>query len=127
MPYLNDRVLDFGLEVLNAECDRLDILSAEADTYTEATSTFSLGFKDHGASGSAFGAPTDRSPTGRKVDSTVVTDGAVTGTGTASHWAASDVGTQRVLASSSLAASQAVTSGNTFTLASFAIGIPDPA
>jgi hypothetical protein len=32
----------------------------------------------------------------------------------------------RLLATGSLTASQAVTSGNTFTLTSFDIGIPDP-
>lgn len=127
MAYLNDRVLDFGIDILNTEADRIDICSQEPATYTEATSTYTLGNKDHGASGSAFGAPADRTPTGRKVSSTAVTDGSVTSNGTASHYAVSEVGNTRLLAASSLAASQAVTSGNTFTLASFDIGIPDPA
>jgi len=127
MAYLNDRVLDFGIDILNTEADRIDICSQEPATYTEATSTYTLGNKDHGAAGSAFGAPADRTPTGRRVSSTAVTDGAVTGTGTASHYGVSDVGNTRLLAASSLASSQAVTSGNTFTLASFDIGIPDPA
>ena len=126
MSYINDRVLDFGLDILNAEADRIDICSQEPATYTEATSTYSLGNKDHGAAGSAFGAPANRTPSGRKVSSTAVTDGAVTGTGTATHWAVSDVGNTRLLAASSLSASQAVTSGNTFSLGSFDIGIPDP-
>jgi hypothetical protein len=38
-----------------------------------------------------------------------------------------DTANSRLLATSSLTASQAVTSGNTFTLSSVAIGIPDPA
>lgn len=126
MPYLNDRVLDSGLDILNTEADRIDICSAEPDTYTEATSTFSLGFKDHGASGSAFGAPADRTPSGREVNSTAVTDGAVTANGTATHYGVSEVGNTRVLAASSLAGSQVVSNGNSFALPSFAIGIPDP-
>lgn len=126
MSYLNDRVLDFGIDILNTEADRIDICSAEPANYTEASSTYSLGNKDHGAAGSAFGSPGNRTPTGRKVDSTAVTDGAVTGTGTASHWAASDVGNSRLLAANSLSATQVVTSGNVFAMASFEVGIPDP-
>lgn len=126
MAYLNDRVLDAALEILNAEADRIDICSQEPATYTEASSTYSLGNKDHGAAGSAFGAPADRSPSGRKVASTAVTDGSVTGTGTATHYGVSDVGSTRLLAATSLSASQAVTSGNSWSLPSFDIGIPDP-
>jgi hypothetical protein len=126
MAYLNDRVLDFGLDVLNTEADRIDICSQEPATYTEATSTYSLGFKDHGSPGSAFGSPTDRTPSGRKVSSTAVTDGEVTATDDATHWAVSDVGNTRLLAANSLAASQAVTDGNAWSLPSFDIGIPDP-
>ncbi len=126
MPFLNDRVMDFGLDILNAECDRLDICSQEPANYTEATSTYSKGNKDHGAAGSAFGAPADRSPTGRKVSSTAVTDGAVTATATATHWAASDVANTRLLAAAPLAAGQVVTSGNAWSLPSFDIGLPDP-
>jgi hypothetical protein len=126
MPYLNDRVLDAALAVLDAEADRFDICTQEPANYTEATSTYSKGFKDHGAAGSAFGAPAARSPSGRKVASVAVTDGAVTGSGTATHWAASDVGSTRLLAATTLAASQVVTSGNAWSLASFDVGIPAP-
>lgn len=125
--YLNDRVLDSGLEILNAEADRIDICSQEPTTYTEATSTYSKGNKDHGASGTAFGAVGDRTPTGRKTSSTAVTDGAVTATATVTHWSVVEVGATRLLAAYTLNASQAVTSGNTFALPSFDIGIPDPA
>jgi len=126
MAYLNDRVLDFGLDVLNTEADRIDICSQEPATYTEATSTYSLGFKDLGSPGSAFGAPADRSPSGRKVSSVAVTDGEVTDTDDATHWAVSDVANTRLLAANTLAASQAVTDGNAWSLPSFDIGIPDP-
>jgi hypothetical protein len=126
MSYLNPRVLDLGLNVLDTEADRIDICSAEPATYTQATSTYSLGNKDHGASGSAFGAPADRTPSGRKVASTAITDGAVTATGTATHWAVSEVTNSRLLAANSLSSSQAVTNGNAFSLPSFDVGIPAP-
>jgi len=52
--------------------------------------------------------------------------GSITGTGTATHYAISN-GSDTLYATGSLSASQAVTSGNTFTLAAFTIAIPDPA
>ena len=63
MAYLNDRVLDNGLTVLDTEANRLDICSQEPTTYTQAITTYSLGNK----LSPSVGAPTDRSPTGRKV------------------------------------------------------------
>lgn len=127
MPFVNDRVLDAALNIFNNEADRIDICSQEPATHTEATSTYSLGFKDHGAAGSAFGAPGDRSPSGREVLSTAVTDGEVTDTDTATHYGVSDHDATRLLAASSLAAGQVVTDGNAWSMPSFAIGIPDPA
>jgi hypothetical protein len=53
-----------------------------------------------------------------------ITDGAVTADGTAARWAIVD-GTN-YLAGKELAATQAVTSGNTFTLAATDIELPDP-
>jgi hypothetical protein len=126
MSYLNDRVLDNGLTVLDTEADKIFICSAEPATYTAATTTNALGNKTFSA-GAAFGSPAARSPSGRKVTSAAITDGSVTGTGTASHWAVVDSANSRLLAAYSLAASQAVTSGNPFTLAAFDIGIPAPA
>jgi hypothetical protein len=123
MPFIHDRVFDNGLAVLDAEANRLDICSAEPTTYAQATSTNSLGNK----SSIAVGAPEDRSPSGRKVVVAAITDGSVTANGTASHWAITDTGNSRLLATGALAASQAVSSGNTFTLGAFDIGIPDAA
>lgn len=123
MPFLNDRVMDLGLNVLDTEANRLDICSSEPTTYTQATSTNTLGNK----TSFAIGAPADRTPTGRKVTTPAISDGTVTGTGTATHWAITDTGNSRLLATGALSASQAVTSGNVFTLAAFDIGIPDAA
>lgn len=123
MPFLNDRVFDLGLNVLDTEANRLDICSLEPATYAAATSTNTLGNK----TGFTIGAPSDRTPTGRRVTTQAITDGVVTATGTASHWAITDTVNSRLLATGALASSQAVTSGNTFTLGAFDLGIPDAA
>lgn len=123
MAFLNDRVLDNGLTVLDTEANRLDICSQAPTTYAEATSTYTLGNK----TSLSVGVPADRSPSGRKVTVAAITDGTVSGTGTATHVAIVDTVNSRLLAVQALSASQAVTSGNTFTLPAFDIGIPDPA
>jgi hypothetical protein len=123
MAFINDRVFDNGLTVLDTEANRLDICTQEPVTYAEATSTYTKGNK----TSLSVGAPADRSPTGRKVTVAAITDGTVSGDGTVSHWAITDTGNSRLLATGSLSAPQAVTNGNTFTLAAFDIGIPDAA
>jgi len=123
MATLNDRVFDNGLTVLDTEADEIHITSQEATSYTDATSTSSLG----NSTSLSIGAPQDRTGGGREVVVAAITDGSVTGTGTATHYAIVDTVNSRLLATSTLTASQAVTSGNTFTLSSVAIGIPDPA
>lgn len=123
MALLADRVYDNGLTVLDTEANRLDICSALPTTYTEAITTYTLGNK----TALSIGAPADRSGGGRDVTVAAITDGTVTGTGTAAYWAIVDTVNTRFLASGALSASQSVTSGNVFTLAAFKIGIPDPA
>ena len=123
MATLNDRVFDNGLTVLDTEANAIYITSQEATDYTDATSTSALG----NSTSLSIGAPQNRSGGGREVVVAAITDGSVTGTGTATHYAIVDTGNSRLLATGSLTASQAVTSGNTFTLSSVSIGIPDPA
>jgi len=122
MATLNDRVFDNGLTVLDTEANKIVITSQEATTYTEANSTYALG----DSTSLSIGAPADRSGGGREVTVAAITDGSVTGTGTATHYAIVDTVNTRLLATSTLTASQAVTTGNTFTLSAVAIGIPDP-
>ena len=119
---LHDRVFDNGLTVLDTEADKLYITSSQATTYTEAITTYALGVKNT----PTVSAPADRTGGGREVTVSAITDGSVTASGTATHYALVDQSNSRLLATGSLSASQAVTSGNTFTLTSFKIGIPDP-
>jgi hypothetical protein len=122
MAYLNDLVLDLGLNVLDTEANRLDITIGEATTFGEATTdgNKSAGYK----TSLSIGAPGAKAGGGRKVTVAAITDGTVTETGTASHWAISDTVNSRLLATGALSSGQVVTDGNTFTLAAFDIGIP---
>lgn len=120
MAYLNNLVLDNGLQHLTANATVVHICSAEpTDNATLASA--SLGTR----TAVTVGAPTDRTPTGRRVIVPAVTDGNVTGTATASHWALA-TGAGELLAAGTLTASQVVTAGNTFALAEFDIGFPGP-
>jgi hypothetical protein len=123
MATLNDRVFDNGLTVLDTEANKIVITSQEATTYAEANATYALG----DSTSLSIGAPQDRSAGGREVVVAAITDGSITATGTATHYAILDTVNSRLLATGSLSASQAVTSGNTFTLSSTTVGIPDPA
>lgn len=125
MPFLNDRVLDNGLSVLDTEADELHICSQEPTTYAEAVTTYSLGNK----AAPTVGAPADGSPNGRAVTVSAISDGTVTANGTATHWALVDSVNSRLLAAESLASGVAVTTGagETFSLGSFTIRKPDPA
>jgi len=120
---LNDRVFDNGLTVLDTEANAVHITSQEATSYADATSTSTLG----NSTTLSIGAPQNRAGGGREVVVAAITDGSVTGTGTATHYALVDTTNSRLLVTGSLTASQALTTGNTFTLGSFTVGIPDPA
>ncbi len=122
MASIADRVLDNGLTVLDTEANRVDITSAESTTYAEATSSQTLGNK----TSISISAPADRTGGGRKVTLSAISDGTVTGTGSATHYAITDTTNSRLLVTGSLTASQSVTSGNTFSLETLDIGIPDP-
>ena len=120
MAYINDTAFDSGLSYLDTNGTRIDICSQEPTTYTEATSTYTLGNK----TGLNTGAPQDGATNGRRVIVPAITDGSVTGTATATHWALTD-GASLLLATGALSSSQAVTSGNTFTLDAISITFAD--
>tara|TARA_R110001592_G_scaffold50252_2_gene155696 strand:- start:2042 stop:2413 length:372 start_codon:yes stop_codon:yes gene_type:complete len=123
MASLNDRVFDNGLSILDTEANAVHVTSQEATTYAEAITTYTLG----NSTSLSINAPEDRTGGGRKVTITAISDGTITGTGTVTHYALVDTTNTRLLATAALTASQSVTNGNTFTLATFDVGIPDPA
>ncbi len=122
MQYINDEVFDQGLDYADANGTRIDICSQEPTSYAEATSTYTLGNK----TGLNTGATQDGAVDGRRVIVPAISDGSVTGTATATHWALTD-GSAVLIATGALSASQAVTSGNTFTLGAISITIRDAA
>jgi hypothetical protein len=128
--FVNDRVLDNGLSVLDTEATHVYVCDAEPTTYAGATGAANgstqhgLGNKNFGA-GAVFGSPAAGTPNGRKVTSAPVTDGSVTTSGTGSHFAVVDSANSRLLLAGPLSASQALVSGNLFTLTAFAFRLPN--
>lgn len=122
MAFMSDEIQDQGLDWADTTGTRLDICSADpGGTYSSVT-TNTLGNKTVGVTATE-NADTG---TGRQVTVPAITDGSVTATGTATHWAVHN-GTDTVVASGALSASQSVTSGNTFTLDEILITCRDPA
>ncbi|MGW8177709.1 MAG: hypothetical protein ACWGQW_02775 [bacterium] len=121
MGYLHDDVLDSGLSLITSDATHLYICSAQPTTYAEATSTYALGNK----ATITVGSPADRAGGGRKVAISAITDGSVTGTGTAAYYAIVDSVNSKLLATQSMVATQNVTSGNQFVTDAVDIGIPD--
>jgi len=120
MAFINDSVFDEGLDWADTNGTRIDIVSTDpGGTYATVTGN-TLG-NDTVNTGATENGDTD----GRKVVVPAITAGSVTGTGTATHWALTN-GSDTVVASGALASSQAVTSGNTFTLGAIDITIRDP-
>lgn len=123
MSWLSDTVLDAALGYIDTNTENLYICSQEPTTFAGASSTYKLGVK----ATPTISAAGDRSGGGREITISAITDGSVTATGTATHFAITDDSASLLLATGSLSASQVVTSGNTFTLTAITVGIPDPA
>ena len=132
MAFLHDAVLDGGLDYLDTATTALHLLpstysignNGNTTDYTNATTngSSSLGSK----TSLSIGAPDDAT-SGREVTVAAFTDGSISTTGTATQYAIVDTANSLVLVLGDLSASQAVTSGNTFSLQSFTINIQDPA
>ena len=122
MPFINDEVFDQGLDYADTNGTRIDIcFTQEPTTYTEATTTFTCG-NDTVNTGITEAGATD----GRRVIVPAISAGSVTATQTAGWWALTDA-TAVLIAAGALSATQAVTSGNTFTLDAISITIRDAA
>ena len=113
MAYLNDRVLDNGLTVLDTEVTHLYICSAAPTSYAQATTTYALGNK----AAPSVGAPEAATPTGRKVVVAAFADGAITSAGTATHYALVDTTNSRLLAAAPLDTPRAFSMGDAFKVA----------
>lgn len=116
MPFLNDNTLDNGLAAPKAAADRLFLCNAEPATYLQASSTFKVGEKLLAAGGVFPGAIAAGSPSGRKLSTVAVSDGDITASGNASHWASATSGSSRLEVAQALAATQAVTINNKWSM-----------
>jgi len=118
-----DSVIDDGLASLKSLAAKLFICTTEPTTYAEASSTYAKGVKDAGA-GAIFPGAIAAGSNGRKVTTLSITDGTVSGDGTVAYWGITTItGGAALLANGGLSAGQAVTTGNTFSLAAFDITI----
>lgn len=123
MPYINDSILDDLSSIASATARRIDICyTAEPTTYTEATSTNTCGNKTT----LTMTAITNGAVDGRRVQTPAITDGSVTATQTGGWWGLTDA-TSILHSAGALSATQAVTSGNTFTLDAISITNRDAA
>ena len=120
MAFVSDEVRDQGLDYADTNGTRIDICSQEPTSYTEATSTYSLGNK----TGLNTGATQDGATDGRRVVVPAIADGSLTGTGTATHWALTD-GVSVLLATGALTGNLSAVSGQVFTLTAIDITIRD--
>jgi hypothetical protein len=123
MPFIADVAFDSGLSYLDTNGTRLDICSQAPTSYSQATTagTYSLGNATVNT-----GAPQDGVTDGRRVIVPAVTNGSVTNSGTASHWALTN-GSNALLAWGTITTPQSVTAGNTWTLDAISITIRDAA
>ena len=126
MPVTPDAILDNMLDEIVALCTRFDVCGTLPTTYTEATSTYSLGnvTVTAGAGGGDFGTYADGVGSGRRT-TTVAQNGVSVGTtGTANYIALTD-GTSTLLHVAD-ADGQSVSSGGTMNIGAFDIQINDP-
>lgn len=122
MAALHNDIFDNGLSALD-NTEKLVLLTADPGLTWANIASYLVGEK----SSPTIGAIADRSGGGREREIAAITDGSISATGTASHYALTDDSASKILASGSLSSSQSVTLGNTFTCTAFTIGIPDPA
>jgi|ERR1019366_8203954 hypothetical protein len=115
---LDNTVFDGGLTALHNAATTIWINSTQATTYTQASSTYALG-SNVVAAGSCVGAAAGGTPSGRQVTVAAITAGNIASSGTAAFYSITDGSI--LYAANSLSSSQAVTAGNTFTLASFLV------
>lgn len=123
MAFIIDTAFDEGLDFIDTNGIRVDICTAEPTTYALATTG---GANSLGSAVVNTGATQDGDVDGRKVVVPAIAGASVSDTGLAAFWALTD-NSSILIATGALAASQTVTSGNTWDLAAFDITIRDAA
>ena len=116
---ISDGVFDAALNFLETNGTEVHICSADPTNWA-GLAAVTLGNE----TACAYTGPEDHT-SGRKTTLDAITDGDVTDTDTATHFAITN-GSDTVYVIQELNASQAVTSGNKFTLTACIIAIPDP-
>lgn len=115
MPYFSNSIIDAALLYIKDAADAgsvdLHICSADPATHTEATALYSLGYKED----IVISGPVDGDTGGRTITIAPITEGTVTATGAASHFALVNSVTSELLFSHVIGLSQVVTEGNEFT------------
>lgn len=122
MAFISTGALDALLNHVRTKATKLHICSAGPTSFANVAAV-SLGTK----ASPVLSVPAAGTPNGRKITVSAISDGAVTVTGTASHWALVDETGSELLAWNTLVAAQVVTNGNSFTLGAFDIRQPDAA
>lgn len=124
MPTIANHIFDNGLSALIADADAIHVCSQEPTTFTAATTTFTLG----NSTTMSFGAIQDNpgAAGGRQTVLAAITDGSATASGTGTHFAIVDTVNSRLLVTGNVGSPQAITSGNSFSLAAITVGLADP-
>lgn len=118
---LHDDVFDSGLNVITTGADILHVCSSQPANFA-GIAAVALG-----TAAPSVGSPVNGASSGRRVIVATITDGSVTTTGTAGFYAISNSGASKMYGAQALSGTQAVTSGNIFTLDAISITLPDPA
>ena len=114
-----DAVFDAALNFLGTNGTEVHITSADPTNWA-GLAAVDLGNE----TACSYTGPADHT-SGRKITLDAITDGDVTDTDTATHFAITN-GSDAVYVIQELASSQGVTSGNKFTLTAVIIALPDP-
>ena len=120
MAYIADSVFDDGLTTSASIATRIDIVDLDPGGTYSCVTTNTIGNK----TSLTCTVANSTSGSGRAIRVPAINDGTVTDTSTATYWALTNA-SNTVIASGTLSASQAVTSGNTFTLDLIEVAIRD--
>lgn len=112
---IRSSTIDLALADITTNADRMYLCSQAPTTFTEATSTYALGYK----SGITVSSAEAGSGTARKVHISAITDGTVSTAGTATHYALVDYGSNELMVVHALNASKALSTGTAWTCAQF--------